>query len=203
MIPYQVPSQSFEIIRDRIGEILKNELANQANIYSDPELNAGVFIERMIEVSQGELATRSVVNVYLDSGDFETIDVQQENGEYKFVIQAFVKAVANQQGSGDQYAMIKLEKLLGRCRGIILDTAYLTLGFARPFINRRRFVQINILNPGKQDTANLMTGRLVLHVIVNDAVPQIEPSDLGSFQTRVRLADTEFGYEWVDDNTYT
>jgi len=59
--------RKFELIRDQIATILAAELPNQATLNTDPEINATVWLERLVPLSQQECPA---VNVFAADGKF-------------------------------------------------------------------------------------------------------------------------------------
>lgn len=193
--------QAYEVIRDRIGRIITEEMASQFAITSDPELHISSWIERYLQFDNKELPA---VNVMLSEGQFGGQTVIQTDGTYRFNIDVYVKAKSSVDDPGDQKAMIKLHRLLGKCRAIIEDARYKTLAFATPpgFIMNRHFESIQIQNPNQKehDATSSVMGRLVLSVKAPEITAYTQPKTLRSFKTTVKLASTEKGYQWVDYN---
>lgn len=193
--------QAYEVIRDRIGRIITDEIANQFAITADPELDITSWIERYLQYDNSELPA---VNVMLSVGQFGGQSVIQTDGTYRFNIDVYVKAKSSMEDPGDQKAMIKLHKLLGKCRAIIEDARYKTLAFATPpgFIMNRHFESIQIRDPNQRehDSTSSVMGRLILSVKAPEITAYTQPRTLRSFKTTVKLASTEKGYQWVAYN---
>lgn len=191
--------QAFEIVRDRVGRILADEFDNQFQITYDPALRVQVWIERFLQFDKTELPS---ICIGLVEGSFDGQDALQHNGTYRIYIDAYVNAKSSDKDPGDQKAMIKLHRLLGVARAIIMDPRYITLGFAvRPgFIMNRHFETIQIESPRQKehDAGSSVMGRLVLSVKVPEITATIQPVNIKDLWTTVKLADTEKGSLWID-----
>lgn len=201
IINVPIGPQSFEIVRDRVGRILAQELQTQFSLnYDSNFLNMNVWIERFIPF---EIKEYPSVNVQLAEGNYGGQTQVQSDGTYRYYVDCYVAArTTNANGPGDQYAMAKLQRLMGVVRGIIEYSGYKTLGFNTPpgFIMNRHWEGLQIANPDQKriDAESSVMGRLVLSV----KVP--ENNDLGSLAkplnvlyTHWKLSSTDKGYLWV------
>jgi hypothetical protein len=190
--------QSFEVVRDRIGRILADELAAQASMSGNTDLRVFNWIERFLPFDNPELPS---VNVKLGEGTYGGQSQIQSDGTYRYYIDAYVKAKSHQDDPGDQKAITKLHRLLGVCRAIIEDPRYKTLGFVTPagFIMNRHFESIQIQDPGKQEMESMVMGRLVLSVKVPEYPGGfVVGTAFREMRTTVMLDSTERGYLWID-----
>lgn len=186
-----IPSQKFETIRDKIGSILADELANQCSLTSDPVLDLDVWVERFIPFDESELPA---VNVSLATGNFAGHTQKSTEGTYTYFIDVHTKAPTTAVDKGDSLAMVKLQKILGVCRAILEDPKYKTLGFDAPIIFNRKFETLAIADPGKQDAASAVMGRLGFLVKTTETVELINAPLIGRSDTRIKLFETDKGY---------
>lgn len=186
-----IPQQNFELVRDRIGQILADEFARQFALTSDPDFDLEVWIERFIPFDKEELPT---INVSLSAGTFANQTAKQTEGTYTYFIDAHTKAKTSDSDAGDALATIKLHRLLGMCRAILENPGYKTLGFTAPFLSNRRIERLDIADPGAQDATSSRMGRLAFTVRVVETMELIDASPLGSSFTTVKLHSTEKGY---------
>lgn len=194
-----IDPQAFEVVRDRIGRILAEELAQQYSLSASPDLNAQNWIERFLPYQENELPC---VNVMLAEGTYDGQTAVQNDGTYRYYIDVHVNATSTHNNPGNQKAIRKLHKLLGVCRAILMDARYKTLGFStRPgYVMNRHVESIQIKEPGQKEHDMMSTamGRIVILV----KVPEITAYKTGvagkQIQTTVKLADTDKGYLWVD-----
>lgn len=200
-----IQPQSFEIVRDRIGRILAEELANQFVLNPLPEIQAQVWIERSLQYDKSELMDMAQVNVCLGEGSYGNQDQTQSDGTYKYYIDVYVNSKSNDDDRADTRASVKLQRMLGICRAILEDSRYKTLGFTAPpgFIGNRHYESLNIQNPNqkKHDGDSSLMGRLILSV----RVPETNGLSLGiasrDYITTVRLDSTDKGYVWISSTT--
>lgn len=188
----------FEVIRDRIALIIKDELLNQFNLSGNPIVNATVFSERTIPVNKSELP---LVNVMLAAGDFDNYKQLEKDGLYSFNIDVFHFAEGTNVERGDQLSINNLHRLLGVIDYILSDPQYSFLGFSVPSISRVQVEDFKISDPTEgQRSENVSMGRLVLTVRVNESNEPVEPSVLGDFITEVKIFNTEKGYLFSGEN---
>lgn len=195
-----IPAQSFEVIRDKIALILKEELTNQATLAANPKLDATVYIERYSPPNSSELTEVPIVNVLLGQGDYSNQDVTQSTGTYLYFIDIYTKAKANEDNGGDTRAIISLQKILGVCRGILEATQYLTLGFTYPFVMGRKINSIQIAGPSDPRADSLVRGRLILQVMVPEYQQEVTANMIEGSDTTVRIEESPEGYLWVVDS---
>ena len=198
VIPGEIGRQSYELVGDRIAEILADELPEQFTLSTAATniksvLMAEVYTERVVPFDKEEVPC---VNVQLASGDYAGQTVKQADGTYTYFIDCYASAKNTDNDMGDQFAIVKLKKLMGVIRAIIQDARYLTLGYDRGFVMSRQITSIAIGNTPQQDAAHIVMGRLTLVVKVPETVDLIEPVLIAGYTTTVKLYDTEKGYLW-------
>lgn len=199
-----IPPQSFEVVRDRIGRILADEILNQYTTSGNHDLNALNWIERFIPFDNTELPS---VNVMLAEGTYSGQTVVQVDGTYRYYIDCYVNAKTDALTPGDSKAMSKLHRLMGVCRAIIEDARYKTLGFATPdgFIMNRHIESIQFREPNQKehDMMSSAMGRIILSVKMPEYPGGfVQPTNATSFRTTVKLNGTEKGYMWFRENAY-
>jgi len=198
IIPAAIPTQSFELIRNRIAEILVQELPAQATFLADTKINATVYVERYVSFDLTELPA---VNVSLNRGLYAEQTQKSTDGTYTYNIDCHTSAKSTSAGArGDSLSMFQLQKLLGVCRGILEDTRYNTLGFARPFIESSKITTIDIGNATEGDATSSVMGRLTLVVRANEQKGVVTPELIAGYDTQVKLGLTEKGYIFTGDN---
>jgi hypothetical protein len=186
-----IPPQKFEVIRDKICEILADEIANQFILTSDSTLDLDVWKERFIPLDESELPA---INVSLATGNFAGHSQGTTEGTYSYFIDVHTKAATTSDDQGDSLAMLKLQKILGICRAILEDPKYKTLGLTAPIIFFRKCETLSISDPGKQDAASAVMGRIGFSVKTTETVELITPSLIGRNETTVKLYLTDRGY---------
>jgi len=193
-----VTTRSFELIRDRIAEILANELPNQATLHVDANLNAPVFIDRIVPLHDEELP---LVNVLMASGTYNSFTQTKQDGTYTFNVDIYVGSASSSIEDADVLSMRKLQKLSGVIQGILMHPNYVTLGFARPFIEHREVANISTGIPNNNlDASSVTQARLELVVRVPETSVPMVPNDIEGWQTQVFMGLTDKGYIYSGDN---
>ena len=188
-----IVEQNFEKIRNRIGEILADEIANQFSLRpTETEIDAKVFVERFTPFDKSEFPA---VNVLLSSAEYNPITSVQDNGMYEFFIDVYTTGKNTGGVRGDSVSAQNLHKLLGICRSILRSPYYLTLGFQVPQIGHISIPSIQVMEPkNNQDATNAIWGRLVFKVLAPETSELQVAVDIDSWKTQVKLNLTEKGY---------
>jgi hypothetical protein len=187
-----IPPQSFELVRDRIGEILADEINNQfAIVTNNPDLKATVWVERFFPFDETELPA---VVVMLAKGSYDGQTQIQADGTYTFNIDGHFRSKSKADGKGDKKAMLNLQRLLGVMRGILDHPEYTTLGFQNPFVMKRHIKDISIADPNGNDVSAVVMGRLTFEVKVPEKYNLKVPGLISGYDTTVKLEETEKGY---------
>ena len=191
-----IPPQGFEITRDRIGEILADEISSQVAKSYNTDIDAAVYVERSNQIDKTELP---LINISLSTGSYDNKNQGHVNGTYTFDIDAYTHAKSTEDESGDVLAAMKLQRILGVCRAILENPIYKTLGYEAGFILRTGFSDINIAIPGagKLDTLNTLMGRLSFTVVLVESTELIVPQLIAGYDTSLKLELTDNGYKYV------
>lgn len=192
-----IQPQAFEVVRDRIGRILTDELDNQFQISYNDDLRVKSWVERFVPFDASELPS---VNVTLAEGSYGGQTVIQSDGTYKYFVDAYVHAKSTSKLGGDARATQKLHRLLGVCRSIIEDARYVRLGFRPGFVMNRHIESLQIQNPSNKehDAESSIMGRLTVVVKVPEVTTYKQPVNIAGLYTTVKLASTDKGYQWID-----
>lgn len=191
-----IPPSAVEILVDRIGEIIVDELANQYVLTNDKLFQAITYRERVTPYQPEEGPT---LNVFFERGEYSQQHQGQTNAEYRIIIEGFSnsKATGNTKLTrADILSMAKLKKLLMVCRYILEDPKYKMLAFQPGFIMWRHVENIWFQPETKQDSDTSRLGRLTYVVKVPEVNELINPPLIGGYSTTVRLYDTDHGYKW-------
>lgn len=192
-----IPPQGFEVIRDRIGEIIFEELSNQVAMSYNAEIDAEVYVERSNQIDKTECP---LLNISLANGIYDNKSNNANvTGTYTFDIDAYTNAKTNDSQSGDERAALKLQRILGVVRAILENPVYRTLGYTPGFITRTYCSEINIAVPGagKLDTLNTMMGRISFTVQAVENTELIEPELIAGYETSLKMELTDRGYKYL------
>jgi hypothetical protein len=198
-IDVQIPRQGFEVVRDRIGEILADELYNQLLMSGNYLFDLRVWVERFVAIDKTEVPC---INVVYSNTDYSGSPVINNNGANEYYIDCYARAVTTDDERADQAAMIKLQRLMGVCRYILTDPKYVTMGYAigtgySPFIKRRYIKKMIIDEPGQYDATSSVRGRIVFAVEFNETYSLITPPPLTDKSTILKLNETDKGYYYA------
>lgn len=191
MITQAIPQQAFELVRDRIGEILTSELTAQTDFTYGEIPDLTVYSERFIPFDNTELPA---VNISLARGLLDGQTAVQSDGTYRYNVDVHTLSPSSDASPGDSQAMYKLHRLMGVIRAILEDPIYKTLGFVPPFIMNRHVEEMAIADPEPQDAASAVMGRLIFVVHIPETVNLIVPNLISGYETHVKLSLTEKGY---------
>lgn len=193
IITTPIAEQNFEIIRDRIGLILANELYTQSTITYEEGLNPQhVWVERFVPLNHSEMPG---VIISMVKGNYTSETQVSQTGVYTYNIDVFFSAKADAENRGDVKATKLLQRMMGVIRAILMDPQYITLGFVRPSINNRRVSDIQIAQPEKTiESTHSVWGRVTLEVTTQEGYVLKDAIALSSFSTSVKLYETSKGY---------
>lgn len=190
-INHIIQPRAFEFIRDRIGNILKEELDNQFNTYAVQEAKALVTIEGDKIVDSTEMAT---ILVALNEGNLDSDHPGSSRGAMFFNIDCFCNAKSTDVADGAILASLKLQRLVGLVWAILSDEQYSTLGFAPPFIANRGVRKIKIGDPNEKDSLCSISARLIFEVTANETTELFVPRILEGYQTKIIIGTSTSGY---------
>lgn len=171
IITEPILTQNFEIVANRIGEILKEEISNQQDLQGFTE-DVEVFLERMEPFDKSEDV---MISVSFRENDLDSYNVQDAQGNCMYFIDLFTTGL----GIGDEPPSInaknKLFRYLGLIRYILSSGKIPTLGFPRGFIGGKYIKKVvidtdysNFGNHSNYDGAFIRFARFVFVVRVNE-----------------------------------
>ncbi len=190
-----IVTRNFEVVRDRIGEILADELPNQATLNSLTYLDATVWNERFIPFSYAEMPS---VNVSVLDKTLDSYTQYEDDQTVVFNIDIHMSAKTVGSERGDVRSMHRLQRLSGVVYGILMHNRYKTLGFAPNTIVMNRHVEkLSIGQPEETNDATSVTmARITYAVRIADGTQTPEPVLIDGYQTQVQLEETDSGYLW-------
>ncbi len=186
-----INTQQFEFVRDRIFEILLDEIENQFILTGDYNLSISGFIERNSPIDKTELPA---IVVSFAKADYNNKNQGNVDGTYLFHIDCYTNAKNSNGIDGDYLAQKNVHQLLGLCRAILEDPIYKTLGFTPPFVIKSAIIDLNIASGNKEDAMNTSMGRLGFSIMVNESSKLISPTIIESYLTSVKIDNTGKGY---------
>jgi hypothetical protein len=194
-----IPSQNYELVRNRIGQILLEEFANQYDLTDDEDLNLTVAVGRSRPIAYNEMP---YINVLFGRDDFDNQHQGFADGTVTFYIDCYARSKAGASNAGDVLAENKLMKMIGVSRAIIENPAYKTLDFTPGKIMHRSITNFAISDQ-KDDGNGAVTvmGRMTLSVRMDETTALIDADLIGEHTTQVKLGQTEQGYVWSGESS--
>ncbi len=189
-----IPPQKFEILRDKIGEILAVEIKNQFDLTNDKDFDTTVWLERFIPLDKTEI---SAVIVALSRGDDDGHTQYDADYTYTYNIDIFANAKATGLDGADKLSKFRLHKLMRVVRAILHNPVYKTLDLDPPIIFHRFIREFQIDEIEARDGLNSSMCRMQLVVKSNEDVQLIDPSLFAGNDTTVKLGETEKGYKYI------
>lgn len=181
------PIQNFELVRDRIGQILADEFSAQS-------VTPVIYKERIVPFDKTDL---NAINVVFSKGNFDSKTQIDRDGVHVFNVDCYVSAKTTSSLQGDVKANLLLQKTLGIVGYILSASQYNTLLFSRPFIKHTMVKSIQFANTGtNQDAISVVMGRVEFEVHVNENSRVVTPVVFGELHTTVKLEETDKGYVW-------
>lgn len=197
LIPDLIPEQGFEKVRDRIGEIITTEFANQLSLLHPTNTPPHkVFVERFAKIDSSD---GIVINVGFNDGQLDKEDVISSNWIYTYSIDLYLGKKSSPIARGDSQSLISLERGLGIIRSILRDSRYKRLGFLPPFVLRRSVGRIQVATPDKfKDTLSTTMGRVTISVLVTENEGVSTAENIAEWITQVKLSDSEQGFVFTE-----
>lgn len=189
-----IPTQNFELVRDRIGQILSAEFANQYTLTTNEDINVTVYNDRIVPFDKTDTPC---INVVFDSGNYNAKFENKADGSYIYNIDVFCTAATTATETASRKANMQLQKILGMARTILSSSGYRTLEFPMPSLSHVSVRDIKIASlENKQDASTMVMGRLTFMVNCTESVALLSTVPLESSLTSVKLCDSDKGYFW-------
>ena len=192
-IDFQIPERNFELIRDRVGEILAVEIPNQ----NDASKVKAVWRERVIPFNKDELPA---INVSYAGTRLDNHNSLESTGETEYHIDVHGNSPHGEFKPGDQLSSEEVTRIAGIVWYILSSQEYRTLDFTPPFISHRSISDIQIGRQSVGDASNTVVARVILKVNAQESVSQTLPVTGEIYSTIAKLNNTDKGYLWEVTN---
>jgi hypothetical protein len=195
--------QNFEVVANRIGSILLEEIHNQKTIQGfDDEIE--IFNERIEPFSKEQDVMITIAFREAEYAGQNTRDIQ---GEYIYFIDIFTSGWGEEEVSPSIVSKNKLFRYVGLVRYILSTGKYLTLGFPPGFIGGKYIEKItldtdysNFGNHSNYDGSYIRFARIMYKVRVQENQELWQGIELQGNTTNVTLDDTEQGTKFIFNN---
>jgi hypothetical protein len=198
-----IPPQNYELIRNKVAEIIAIELENQFAMTYDPDFDCNVWLERTTPFDSEEM-TPAVINVSFIDGNYQNEDPRDADGVYSYAIDVYARAYTNEDNIGDTRAALIVQKVIGKIRAILMATVYKTVDTGFGIVKNRKVASVQVYDPkrhpqGDDSTTFDQAGRIVFNVTAIESVEVIHPNQISGADTWVRWCCTDKGYVWIND----
>lgn len=189
-----IPLQNFEIIKDRLGVILFEELMNQKKLQCKG-IDIDVSIERQEPYDDAEDV---VVNISQNNIAYGSIDERNSQGNISFNIDVYASGNATIEVDGNTTTRVKLDMVLGWIRYILSSTKYQTLAFPKGFIGGTYVDSVQYDdNYGSQDGAFIRMARLQFSVRASEVQEMWNGLEFTGNDTVIKLDNGTKGYKLI------
>lgn len=195
MIGHAIPIQHFEIVRDQIANILKNEFRNQLLEFYDARMNdIYIYADRTVPIGKEESA---IIIISLFKGSYDMQYVGGQRGNYEFLLRIMTNSPTRGTDRGDKLAAMRLQQIIGIVRYILMHPEYITLGFDPEFIEHTEFSNFQIYIPETEtDATGSSEAQAIFKVRCSESEIENDFTIISDNYTTVLLGLTDLGYEY-------
>jgi len=191
-----IPPQTFELVTIDILNILVTEFAAQNDALFD---RIKFYFERVSPIDKVNIP--AIVVRYAGSRNRVKGRVEQ-NLSNVYYIDCYTSSKVTDSSDSDITSTTELQRIMGAVRWILMYSGYWKLDFSQNLIERTVITSIEIGDQRDvRDTETTMQGRLVFEVDAVEDSEGVDPGILNSYQTLVKLFETDKVYEWLELKT--
>lgn len=192
-INYQISTQKFEQVLDKICFILADEISAQSQTQHDLFDEVKVWKERFIAFDKTELPA---INVYFEGQNFSENTPITSKAITNIGIEVIVSDKHSDVERADVKSALKCHKLLGVIRFILKNPNYLRLGFniSDNFIFNTNVANIQMSTPIKKDALHIISGKIDFEVQLEEYNGEIQPIPVQIYNSKIKLNQTDKGF---------
>lgn len=198
MIAQIVPPQNFELVRDRIANVLRDEYVSQSGLMNTAVPNSGDYLATVVvdvelkkPIDKVEVPT---VIVSLVEDTFSNKDMRSMDGNVFYAIDIYTSAKQKGSVPGDKAANLRLQKLAGLTRYILSDAIYKTLLFAPGIIGNTMVNSFQVAEMNPSDADSQAMGRMSFSVKMIENNTLLNAPPVSGVQTTQQIENTSLGY---------
>lgn len=198
-----IGKQGFEVVQEKIAEILLLELTNQKKLQILPS-DFGVFMERQEPHDKSEDV---MISIMLNGANYENFTPKGSEGITSYIIDVVAGGIANSKLSPSLVARNKLFKYVGMIRYILSSAKYQTLDLPKGLINGRYVETIkldvdfsNFGNHSNYDAGFIRFARILFSVRINERQDLWEGVPLIANTTKVSFDNINKGFQLKFNN---
>ncbi len=190
LIEETIPSQGFEIVRDRISEILNSELQDQI-----PRKNITYSISVDTERNNAVDTVEDVlVNILFNNSDFSQFTEIDRQGNTEYYIDVYATGVSTNLEQGSLVSAKKVQEVIGMISYILSHEVYKILGFDPGSIGGTYVTNIRMSDTQNNgDTKYLTHCRITFDVRIQNNQMFRNGVALGLSKTTIKHNESEKG----------
>jgi len=172
IITEQIPDQPFQIIQNRIGEILLEEITAQ-HALQNLDSSFEFFVER---INPYDKAEDVVITLAYREAENQEYTQHNSQGHHVYFIDIFTGGIENGALSQSEDVRLKLFKYVGIVKYILNSGKYPTLGFPRGLIANKHVKKVtfdtdysNWGNHSNYDASGIRFCRIIFMVMANES----------------------------------
>lgn len=203
IITEEIPPQGYEIVQNRIGEILATEIANQQDIQGLND-NVEVFVERIEPFDKSEDV---MISLAFREGDYEGYTQRDTQGNYMYFVDVFASGAGKGDEAPSTNVRAKLFKYVGFIRYILSSGKIPTLGFPPGLIGGKYIKKVtldtdysNFGNHSNYDGAFIRFCRIIFIVRVQENQLLWEGIPLQGNDTNIEYESSSKGTKVIFNN---
>jgi hypothetical protein len=190
---YSIGQANFELVRDRIATILKEECDAQATRQSNTELTGTFYIERFKAINESE---GTVIVVSVDNCNYDDQTAVSQSNEVHYNIDIYNDKIQTSSADGYELSSKENARLAGMIRHILQSPQYDRLLFTNGIVERRSVKTIRFARVSdEQDAYYSRMSRIDFVVKVNETVTGISPIVADGYDTQIKIESTSKGYK--------
>jgi len=197
MINTIIGEQNYEKIRDLIGVILADELANQNVLQANPLLLANIYIERGIAFDKTELPA---INISLNSANYDEKFRTESSGETKYYIEVQTNRAHSSSKQGDEQSSLDVQYLAGKIRAILEHPVYSALQ-QKGIVGGTQIASIQIGKMQQLDAQHSTVARLEFNVRMIESNGANDALTVAGIDSDFSVTDTDLGYKIITNNS--
>lgn len=193
MISKAIPESGFEIVKKRLGFILKAELENQ-KILQGFNYPINLFVDRSIPFDKSEVL---VINIRFDTLNKSNQGQHGSHDTITYNVDVYATAKQSQTETGDEKSTSIRDKFIALIAAILQSNVYLTLGLDPGLIMSSNVENIDTYEASNNQDANFVSmTRLNYSVRIYQDYSVWEGVTADQNLTDVKLDLTELGYKY-------
>lgn len=185
----QIQPRNFEVIRQRIGEILAFELVDQ-----EYTKNVTVWNDRSIAFDKVELPA---VNVVYEGTGYNNQNAKSKASENSFSILVYVQNESTDTDDGDKLSSHQAQRIAGIIDFILTSPEYTRLDFAPGIIASKQVESIDIGKASNGDSLNTIVAILKFKVNSIETVNDLFGIAGEVYSTKITIEETNKGHYFV------